>query len=81
MFYGSNSLTNLNLSNFNTQNVNNMSGMFECCTSLTNLNLSNFNTQNVTNMSGIGMFNGCKSLNKKNLITKDKNVLNQFLKK
>ena len=72
-------LTNLNLSNFNTQNVTNMSGMFECCTSLTNLNISNFNTQNVTDMRV--MFSGCNSLNKNNLITKDKKVLNQFLKK
>ena len=50
--------------------------MFYDCTSLTNLNLSNFNTQNVTNMSG--MFLGCNSLNKKNLITKDNKVLNQL---
>ena len=53
--------------------------MFYDCNSLTNLNLSNFNTQNVTYMSG--MFGGCNSLNKNNLITKDKKVLNQFLKK
>ena len=50
MFYGCNLLTHLNLSNFNTQNVTNMSYMFFCCNVLTNLNLSNFNTQNVTNI-------------------------------
>ena len=50
--------------------------MFYGCNSLTNLNLSNFNTQNVTNMSF--MFVGCNSLNKENLITKDKNVLEEF---
>ena len=38
MFYYCNSLTNLNLSNFNTQNVTNMSFMFQYCNSLTNLN-------------------------------------------
>ena len=45
MFYDCNSLTNLNLSNFNTQNVTNMRYMFYNYKSLTNLNLSNFNVQ------------------------------------
>ena len=44
MFYGCNSLTNINLSNFNTQNVTDISDMFYLCNSLTNINLSNFNT-------------------------------------
>ena len=65
MFSNSNSLTNLNLSNFNTQNVTNMSYMFYECESLINLDLSNFNTENVTNMNG--MFCGCKSLTNLNL--------------
>ena len=47
------SLTSLNLSNFNTNNVNNMSYMFYDCSSLTSLNLSNFNTNNVKDMSEI----------------------------
>ena len=50
MFFGCWSLTNIDLSNFNTQSVTNMYGMFGGCSSLTNINLSNFNTQNVTNM-------------------------------
>ena len=37
MFYNCNSLTNLNLSNFNTQIVNNMFGMFWSCKSLENI--------------------------------------------
>ena len=45
MFYNCEALTNLILSNFNTQNVTNMSSIFDNCKSLTNLNLSNFNTQ------------------------------------
>ena len=49
---------------------------FIICKSLINLNLSNFNTQNVTDMSY--MFSCCNSLNKKNLITKDKKVLKEF---
>ncbi len=60
MFYGCNSLTNIDLSNFNTQNVTDMSYIFSECSCLTNIDLSNFNTQNVTDMSG--MFSGCISL-------------------
>jgi len=79
MFYDCFSLTNINLSNFNTQNVTNMSFMFYNCISLRNINLSNFNTQNVTNMSC--MFKYCKSLKIKNVIVKDKIIikkLNEF---
>ena len=65
LFYGCNFLTNLNLSNFNTQNVTNMESMFSCCRSLTNLNLSNLNTQNVNNMES--MFSYCRSLKSLNL--------------
>ena len=45
MFYECSSLTNIDLSNSNTQNVTNMSCMFSGCSSLTNIDLSNFNTQ------------------------------------
>ena len=65
MFSGCASLTNINLSNFNTQKVTNMEYMFSGCTSLTNINLSNFNTQKVTNMEC--MFKGCSSLTDINL--------------
>ena len=60
IFYGCSSLSNIDLSNFNTQNVTDMESMFEGCSSLSNINLSNFNTQNVTNMGF--MFKGCSSL-------------------
>ena len=39
MFYHCESLTNLNLSNFNTQNVSNMESMFEKCNSLKKENI------------------------------------------
>ena len=39
MFFGCLSLTNINLSNFNTKNVADMSDMFNGCTSLTNINI------------------------------------------
>ncbi len=69
MFRGCSSLSNLNLSNFNTQNVTNMSYMFYECSSLSNLDLSNFKTQNVTDMSE--MFNGCSSLKNNKILIKD----------
>ena len=40
MFSDCSSLTNIDLSNFNTNNVTNMGGMFCGCSSLTNINLS-----------------------------------------
>ena len=54
------SIINIDLSNFNTNNVTDMNGMFYGCSSLNNIDLSNFNTNNVTNMNG--MFYGCSSL-------------------
>ena len=51
MFHGCSSLTNINLSNFNTQNVTNMSWMFYGCSSLTKKNV-------ITNDNGI--FEGLK---------------------
>ena len=53
MFSWCYSLTSLNISKFNTDNVTDMRYMFSGCSSLTSLNLSNFNTNNVTNMSGM----------------------------
>ena len=44
MFDGCSSLKELNLNNFNTNNVTNMSYMFYGCSSLKELNLNNFNT-------------------------------------
>lgn len=58
-------LTTIDLSNFNTSIVTDMSGMFYSCKSLINLDLSNFNTSNVTNM--MGMFIRCSGLTRLNL--------------
>ena len=60
MFSNCKSLTKLNLSNFNTQNVNTKQYMFYHCNLLISLDLSNFNTKNVTNMNF--MFSNCNSL-------------------
>ena len=72
MFYGCSSLTSLNLSNFNTNNVNDMSEMFSSCSSMNFLNLSNFNTSNVTNMRRMffGLNKSCE------IIAKDKKLFN-----
>jgi surface protein len=61
MFCDCSSLTSLDLSNFNTDNVKDMSYMFYYCTSLTSLDLFNFNTNNVKDMRE--MFSHCSSLN------------------
>ena len=59
MFRNMSSLTSLNLSNFDTSKVTNMSYMFFNTSSFTLLNLSNFDTSQVMNMDSIfrGMTN------------------------
>ena len=66
-------LVNLDLSNFNTNNVINMSVMFNACESLKYLNLSNFNTKNVKNIFYIfddTMKGNCKLICNDNRLTK-----------
>ena len=53
MFEECSSLKELNISNFNTNNVTDMSDMFKGCKLLTELNISNFNINNATNMKGM----------------------------
>jgi len=60
MFYKCSFLTNIDLSNFNTNNAKDMSYMFSRCSSLIYINLFNFNTNNVKDMSY--MFYKCSSL-------------------
>ena len=68
MFIDCSSLTKIDLSNFNAQNVTNMHGIFD---------LSSFNTQNVINM--FCMFNECNSLKNLNLSNfNTKNVTNMY---
>ena len=61
MFCGCSSLKELNLKNFNTNNVTNMRDIFNGCSSLKELNLNNFNTNKVTNINV--MLYKCSSLN------------------
>ena len=60
MFCNCQSLTNLDMSNFDTSKVTCMEWMFGACLSLTTLDLSNFDTSKVTSMSY--MFQACLSL-------------------
>ena len=60
-FYNCSNLTSINnIENLNTEEVTNMSYMFDNCSSLTSLDVSKFNTAKVTNMSF--MFRGCSGL-------------------
>ena len=59
LFRHAQNLISIDLTNFNTNNVTNMSNMFFYCSNLTG-NISNFNTSNVTNMSK--MFFYCSNL-------------------
>ena len=72
MFYGCSSLKELNLNNFNTNNVTDMSYMFRGCSSLTELYLNNFNINNVTNMSF--MFSKCSDDLKRKIKSENKNI-------
>ena len=60
MFNGCSGLTSLDLSNFNTANVEYMYYMFNGCSGLTSLDLSSFNTAKVVSM--YTMFFGCSDL-------------------
>ena len=60
MFYDCNSLTSLDLSNFNTSKVTLMNSTFKGCSNLTSLDLSNFNTSKVKTMSNL--FAGCHKI-------------------
>jgi len=53
MFYNCNGLTSLNVSNFDTSSVTDMSDMFRGCNSLISLDVRSFDTSNTTNMSGM----------------------------
>lgn len=65
MFSYSYSLTDLDLSNWNTSSAKKMTQMFYGCSYLTSLNLSSFNTSNVTTMEQ--MFGNCSKLTNLNI--------------
>ena len=72
MFSGCSSLKELNLNNFNTNNVTNLSWMFYGCSSLKELNLPKFNNLKLTNMSR--MFSRCSDELKNKIISENKKI-------
>lgn len=62
MFCSCSNIIDINLSKFNSKNVDNMAEMFYNCHNLMNLNLSNLDTRNVTTMDS--MFFNCRNLTK-----------------
>ncbi len=60
MFYNVDILLSIDLSNFDSSKITDMSSMFYGCSSLTSINFKNFKTSSVTNMEN--MFNECHSL-------------------
>jgi surface protein len=81
MFYGCESLINLDLSNFYTYNLNNMSYIFYGCKSLKFLNLKNFNIQTIQKNDNMShMFDECKSLKKERIICSDQTIIYYFWK-
>ncbi len=71
MFHQLTVLENINTSEFNTSEVENMQGMFNKTYNLQTLDLSNFNTENVTNMTS--MFNESTSIKSLDLSSFDTN--------
>lgn len=65
MFKGWRNIKTLDLSMFNTEDVNSLDMMFCDCVNLESVNLSSFNTPNLQGMTG--MFQNCRSLKSVNL--------------
>ncbi|MDF7639199.1 BspA family leucine-rich repeat surface protein [Lactobacillus sp. ESL0791] len=82
LFSGDTSLTELNLSNFDTSHVTNMEGMFDYDIKLQKLNLlGKFSTNNVTNMSNMFAYNcSLTDLNLTNFKTDSVSDMNAMFK-
>ena len=77
MFYNCSNIIDIDLSEFNSENVINMLSMFEGCSNLINIDLTEFNSKNVKTMSC--MFVRCKKLISIDLSSFDtRNVNNLF---
>ena len=79
MFYECSSITEIDLTHFDTSLVTNMAYMFYCCHSIISINLSNLNTKNVINLEN--MFNHCYillSINLENINTPLVGYMNQL---
>ena len=76
MFYRCSNLTSLDVSNFNTELVTDMSVMFSGCSNLTSLDVSKFDTSSVT--YGYDMFLSCDNLKGKVKVTQGKWTLTGY---
>ena len=76
MFYDWESLSHIDLSSFNTQNVTDMANMFYGCNSITDLNLSSFTTKSSTKLDD--MFTNCKFINGGKIIANDERIKQKF---
>ena len=65
LFYKCSDIDEIDASNLNTSNANDMTYMFERCSSLTSLNVNNFNTEKISSMRS--MFGYCSSLSSLNI--------------
>ena len=80
MFNSCSSLTSINLSNFNTNNVKNMNSMFYGCSSLKSIDISNFNCDNITKTYYMeNMFKGCNKLKIGNVKHNDFKIRGQLM--
>lgn len=73
LFYSCDELTELDLSEFDTDKVTDMSCMFSDCRKIKKLDLRNFNTSRVTNM--FSMFSMCASLEEIDLSSFDTSIV------
>ena len=73
MFYGSNGIIEIDLSNFYSSNVLSMNSMFRDCTNLTKVNFGNIDTSKVESMQCL--FMNCKKLESVNLSDLDTSSL------
>ena len=80
MFKDCSSLTSINLSNFNTNNVTDMGYMFKDCKSLTSIDITNFDCEKIKTTDCLkDMFIGCNSLKIRNIKYRDFKIRNQAM--
>ena len=76
MLYGCSDITKIDLSNFDSSEVNNIINMFSGCSSLVSLDLTNFQTKNVDDLEGV--FSECTSLTSLDLSSFDTSNVNDM---
>ena len=81
MFLGAKNLTNLDLSSFNTSNVDTMYEMFDHATSLKTVDMSNWDTSKVTTMNNMFSTTAVEKLDLSSFtINNDTDTVNMFIR-